>query len=51
MTAPFSPKDRVAEFMAQGLDGQTIRLRMAMTNGRLQQIVSQIRKDLGWQAQ
>jgi hypothetical protein len=51
MNVPPSPKDRVAELMAQGLDNPTIRLRLAMPNNRLQKIICQIRKDLGWQAQ
>jgi DNA-binding NarL/FixJ family response regulator len=44
-------KDRVAELMSQGLDTVQIRTRLGMSNGTIQRVISEIRKDLGWQAQ
>lgn len=43
-------KSRVAELMSIGLDNTTIRTRIGMSSSRINRVIMEIRKDLGWQA-
>lgn len=49
-TLPGSVKERVAEYMSQGLTPPEIAERMSRTRRQIAARISDIRRDLGWQA-